>query len=66
MKTHLQTDVWIQHIAIVLGIILAASIAEILILTFTQHAIPEILTTLGWLAVAGLARLLISPLIRGL
>jgi hypothetical protein len=62
MNTRLQTDAWISRTVIVLGLILVASVAGILILMITGHPLPEILVALGFVATGGLIRLLISPL----
>jgi hypothetical protein len=65
MKTRMQTDVWIYRIVIVLGVIAVISIAGEIVLTLMGWPMPEILFALGAVAVAGLIRLLISPLNRG-
>ena len=66
MNTRMQTDTWISRIVIVLGLILIASLAGILILVITGQALPEILISLGVVATGGLIRLWISPLNRKL
>jgi hypothetical protein len=62
MNTRMQTNAWISRAVIVLGLILVASVAGILILVITGHPMPEILVVLGSVATGGLIRLLISPL----
>lgn len=62
MNTGLQTDTWISRAAIVLGLILATSVAGILILRMADQPMAEILVALGFVAAGGLIRLLISPL----
>ena len=62
MNTSTKTDTWISRAVIVLGLILVASVAGILILMITGHPISEILIALGFVATSGLIRLLISPL----
>jgi hypothetical protein len=66
MKNPIQTDTWMYHTAIVLGSMLMMSGAGIIILWLMKQSIPEILLTLGLVSGAGLAKLLISPLSRGL
>ena len=62
MNTHLRTDAWIARTVIVLGLILMASVAGILILMITGQPLPEILVALGFIATGGLIRVLLSPL----
>lgn len=62
MRIHAQKDTWISRAVIVLGLILAASLAGILILVTTTHVLPEIFAALGFVAAGGLIRLLVSPL----
>ena len=62
MKTRMHTDTWISRVAVVLGLILAASVVGILILVVTNQALPQILIALGVVATGGLIRLWISPL----
>ena len=66
MNTRIQTDIWISRIVLVLGLILAASVAGILILMITNQSSSEIFVALGFVAIGGLSRLLISPLNSGL
>ena len=62
MNSHMNTDIWVYYLAIVLGFITAVSALGTLILTIMGQPVPELLLVLGLLAVAGLTRLLISPL----
>lgn len=62
MNTRIQTDTWIARTVLVLGLILVASLAGILIMMTTGHPLPEILAALGFVATGGLIRVLISPL----
>ena len=66
MNTRIQTDIWISRIVLVLGLILAASVAGVLILMITNQSSSEIFVALGFVAIGGLSRLLISPLNSGL
>ena len=66
MKTYIQTDSWVYITFVVLGTILLASVAGILFLIVIWHSISEILVALSIVAGAGLAKLSISPLTRGL
>jgi hypothetical protein len=62
MNNHLKTDIWIYYLAIVLGLITVVSALSTLILTIMGQPVSEVLIVLGLLGVAGLVRLLISPL----
>jgi len=62
MNSHMNTDIWIYYLAIVLGLITAVSALGTLILTIMGQPVSEVLIVLGLLAVAGLIRLVISPL----
>jgi hypothetical protein len=66
MNTRIHTDIWISRIVLVLGLILAASVAGVLILMITNQSSSEIFVALGFVAIGGLSRLLISPLNSGL
>ena len=66
MNARTQTDIWIYRIAVVLGVIAAISVIGAIALTIMGWSLLEILIALGAVAVAGLVRLLISPLNRGL
>jgi len=58
----MNTDIWFYYLAIVLGLITAVSALGILILTLLGQPVSGVLLVLGLVAVAGLVRLLISPL----
>ncbi len=62
MNSHMNTDIWFYYLAIVLGLITAVSALGILILTLLGQPVSGVLLVLGLVAVAGLVRLLISPL----
>jgi hypothetical protein len=62
MNNEIQTDTWISRTVIVLGLILLASMAGILILMTAGQPMPEILVALGFIATGGLIMLWISPL----
>jgi hypothetical protein len=62
MNTHIQSDTWISCAVTVLCVILAVSVAGVLILRIADRPVPEILIALGFVATGGLIRLLISPL----
>jgi hypothetical protein len=64
MKTHTQTDIWIYRIAIVLDLFAATGAIGAIALTILDWSTPELLLALGAVAVAGLLRLLVSPLNR--
>ncbi len=66
MKTRKQTGAWIYYTIIVLGAIFVISITSIFIFVLLLHTISEVLVALGIVAGAGLAKLFISPLTRGL
>ena len=62
MNSQLQTDTWIYHILVVLGVIVMASGIAAIALTFTGLRVLEIFVALGAVAVGGLVRLWISPM----
>ena len=62
MNSNMNTDIWIYYLAVVLGFITSVSALGTLILTIMGQPVSELLLVLGLLAVAGLVRLLISPL----
>jgi hypothetical protein len=62
INTHIQTDSWTSRTAIMLGLILMASLAGIPLQMITGHPMPEFLVALGSVAIGGLLRLWISPL----
>lgn len=66
MKTRIQTDTWIYRTVIVLGSTLAATVAGSFALLLMGQPTSELLIALGSVAGAGLVKLLISPLNRGL
>ena len=60
--THMQTDILMYRIALVLALMLATSLAGILTLALMERPVPELLFVLGSVSGSGLARLLIpSP-----
>jgi hypothetical protein len=63
MNTRIPTDVWTYRIALVLSLMLATSLAGILVLTLIEQPVPDLLFVVGAIAASGLALLLIpSPL----
>ena len=66
MKTRNQTDNWIYYTTVVLGFVLVTSIASMIVLMFLKQSMSELFVALGIVAGAGLAKLMISPLYRGL
>jgi len=66
MNTRTQTDIWINRIVVALALIVTTSAVAIIVMRVIGWPMPEILVALGAVAGAGLARLLISPLTRGL
>jgi hypothetical protein len=61
MKNRLQKDVWMYSIAVILGAILVACVAGILLVRRMGQPVPELLAALGVVAANGLFRLLILP-----
>ena len=62
MNTRMQTDAWMYRIAVVLALMLAASLAGILILTIMDQPVSKLFFVVGLVAASGLARILIpSP-----
>jgi hypothetical protein len=61
MKNRLQKDVWIYIIAAVLGGILLACVAGILLVRIMGQPVPDLLAALGVVSANGLFRLLILP-----
>lgn len=62
MNTRMETDAWMYRIALVLALLLAASLAGILVLTIMDQPVPELFFVVGLVAASGLARMLIpSP-----
>ena len=66
MNTHMQTDVWIYRALIVLGLIVVASVVGTTALLLMGRPTSQLLIALGSVTGAGLVKLLISPLNRGL
>jgi hypothetical protein len=62
MDTRMKTDRWIYYLIIVLGITGVMSAIGTIILTIMGQPLSKLLTVLGSVAIAGLVRLLISPL----
>ena len=62
MNTHLQANSWRNRTMITLGIILAGSIAGMVVSTIMHRPLPELLAGFGLVATGGLFRLWISPL----
>lgn len=61
----MKTNNWISYSVAVLGVIVAASAIGTLVLTLMSQPIPKAIMTIGLVALAGLVRLLISPLNQG-
>jgi len=66
MNAHEQSSVWIHRIGIVFGSIVAGSLVDIITMTIIGRPIPGIFAILGLVSMAGLARLLVSPLNQGI
>ena len=66
MKLRVLTNTWISRTILVLGITLVISILLIIATLWMGRSMPEFLAALGVIAIAGLVRLLISPLNRDL
>ena len=66
MNSRMQTDAWISHAVLVLGLMLGASVVGVLILAITGQPTPEILLAFATVATTGLIQLWISPLNRDL
>ena len=62
MNTRFQMEVWMHRTVIALGFIAAVSLAGVIILTAVGQPMPKILIAMAVVAIAGLARLLVSPL----
>jgi len=62
MNTRMKTDRWIYYLIIVLGITGVMSAIGTIILTIMGQPLSKLLIVLGSVAIAGLVRLLISPL----
>ena len=61
----MKTNSWISYSIVVLGVITAASALSTLVLSLLNQPLPNAIITIGLVALAGLVRLLISPLNRG-
>jgi hypothetical protein len=57
-----QAKGWMYRTLAVLGLVVVASVAGVLILTIVGQPVPDILVALGAVAAGGLIRLSISPL----
>lgn len=66
MNTRMQKQSWISRTLAVLGLIVVASVAGIVILMITGQPVPGLIVTLGAVAAGGLVKLWISPLNREL
>ena len=66
MDTCTQSSVWINNIVIVFGSIAVGSLVDIITMTMMGRSIPDIIAILGLVSMAGLARLLVSPLNQGI
>jgi hypothetical protein len=66
MKPYIQPNTWISRTILVLGITLVMSAVLIIASLWMGQSMPESLAALGVVAIAGLVRLLISPLNRDL
>jgi hypothetical protein len=62
MDTRMKTDIWISYLVTVLGLAAVTSAIGAIILTMMRQPVSEVLFALGSVALAGWARLLISPL----
>lgn len=58
----MKTNSWISFSVVVLGVITAASAMSTLVLSLLNQPLPKAIITIGLVALAGLVRLLISPL----
>ena len=66
MNIRMQTDTRISRAVPVIGLILMASVAGILILRIAGRPMAEILVAVGFVTTGDLIRLLISPLNQAL
>jgi len=62
MNANNQTSGWINRMVIIFGTIAVGSLVAIISMTITGQSIPGIIAALGLVALAGLVRLLVSPL----
>ena len=66
MHRRMNTDSWVYYVIAVLGLIAAVSAIGTVILVLMSQPVSELIIALGLVTVAGLVRLLISPLNQGL
>jgi len=66
MNIHIHMTSWMYRTMIILGFILFTGVISVIILLLTHQSTPELLVTMSYVAGAGLTKLLISPLNRGL
>jgi len=62
MNSLKQAKGWMYRTLAVLGLVVVASVAGIIIFTIVGQPVPDILFALGAVAAGGLVRLSISPL----
>ena len=62
MNSFKQTKGWMYRTLAVLGLVVVASVAGVIILTIVGQPVPDLLFALGAVAAGGLVRLSISPL----
>lgn len=62
MNSRTQTDIWIDRVAIVLGLIIVASILGVIVLAMITTPGMEFFGMLAVVSLAGLGRLFASPL----
>jgi len=62
MNTHIHTNNWVHRFAVVLGIFVVGDLVGTIALTIMGGHIHEVAIVFGLVAMAGLVRLLISPL----
>ena len=62
MNARMQSHSWIYRTMIALVVILAGSLAGMILSTFMHRPLPELLAGVGLVAIGGLLRLWISPL----
>ena len=66
MKTHTQSEIWIYRIILVFGLIAIVCLVDIITIIVRGQPIPGIIAALGFVTLAGLVRILISPLNQGI
>ena len=62
MNTRIKADAWTYYSVLILGFIALASVFGVIVLTWMRQPVPEAMIMLGFMAIASLGRLLISPL----